>query len=288
MFTTLTLKYNYASCDMWAKYLLYLLSTNPNIKTVRDPSLQHMPVAKSKNLTPFKLDDKYFFIDDWDYCYPTSYLNDIKIPEIFSNSEPPLTILKIQYDMNDKEKYDRLYQNHKIKVLPFIIFPNRYFNLGFGNWRADGHEYICWHTGRIWRNRWPWVNFLNSCGFNMPVIENGFADNRGYEDILLKTKWGLILKGKGVGKNRREVEYMSIGMPLALNYKPCYPFEYNANEHYVYLEKPEDIAKLNDIDPEPYANKSLEIYNKYYSIHNGLYNSFNMAYNKAMFNLNIK
>lgn len=286
MFKKLTLKYNYAKCDMWGKYLLHLLSTNPNITTIRDMSLNGIPVFKGKNLIPFKLDDANFFIDDWDYSYPTSYLGDDNIPSYYSNSNPHLTILKVQYDLRDKEKYDILYDKHKIKVLPFIIFPNRYFNLAFDKWKYSDDQYLCFHTGRIWRNRWSWINFLNSSNLNIPKIEKGLTDQE-YEHMLLKTRWGLVLKGKGVGKNRREVEYMSIGMPLALNYKPHYPFEYNANEHYVYLEKPEDIAKLNDIDPEPYAQKSLEIYEKYYSIHNGLYNSFHMAYNNSIIDMNL-
>lgn len=281
MFTKLTLKYNYVKSDMWGKYLLYLLSTNPEITTVRDMFLQQIPVFKGKNLIPFKLNDINFFIDDWDYSYPTSYLGDHNIPSCYSNNYPPLTILKVQYDLIHKEKYDILYNKYKIKVLPFIMFPNRYFNLAFDKWKYNNDQYLCFHTGRIWRGRSAWVSFLNTSNLNIPKIHKELIIDKEYEQLLLKTKWGLILKGKGVGKNRREVEYMSIGMPLALNYKPHYPFEYNANEHYVFLEKPQDILKLQDIDPEPYAQKSLEIYEKYYSIHHGLYNSFNMAYTSA-------
>ena len=91
-----------------------------------------------------------------------------------------------------------------------------------------------------------------------------------YLDILPQTTWSLSLQGiSGAhtdGKNRREPECFSCGMPMALNYKPYYPFPFEANKHYVYLEKPEDIVKLNDIDPQPYADASTELYNQYFSV----------------------
>lgn len=288
MFKKLTLKYLYSKHDMWGKYLLHLLSLNDNVSVFRDMSLSTIPVFKSKNLIPFKLDDFPFFIDDWDYSYPTSYLDNPKVLYPYLKNNLPPTILKIQYSSNHKEKYDNLYNKYNIKVLPFIIFPNRYFNLGFDKWDSNKqHKYLCFHTGRQWRERSRWINYLKNNISEIPQI-NTKLTTQEYQSLLLDTKWGLVLKGKGIGKNRREIEYMSIGMPLVLNYKPEYPFPYNANEHYVYLEKPKDIEKLKDIDPEPYAKKSLDIYNRYYNYNSGgLYHSFNIAYVKSLFNIDI-
>jgi hypothetical protein len=228
------------------------------------------------------MNEQSFFIDDWDYHYPTSSLANANIPHYYLQENKP-TILKIQYTINNQSLYDKIYEKFQIKVLPFIIFPNKVFNLSFNKWKyTDNHEYLCFHTGRIWRERHKWVNYLNNSSFKKPDTSKQLNE-KDFESLLLKTKWGLILKGKGVGKNRREVEYMSIGMPLVLNYKPEYPFPYNPDEHYVYLEKPSDIDKLIDLDPKPFAEKSVEIYNKYYSVESGgLYNSFNSAYLKTI------
>lgn len=282
--STIKVKYEYSSHTGWGRYLLYLLSKDPRVTRIRDSSIQFMPVFKGQHLIPFQMNDRQFFIDDWDYHYPTSSLINSSIPDHYLQDIRP-TILKIQYHTNDKNLYDQLYEKYKIKVEPFIIFPNTTFNLEFETWKYnDNIEYLCFHSGRVWgRERGAWVDYLNKCNLKIPKIDSPGLPEKEFENLLLKTKWGLILKGKGVGKNRREIEYISIGMPLALNYQPQYPFPYNANEHYVYLEKPSDIEKLVDIDPKPYAEKSMEIYNKYYSVKTGgIYNSFNNAYLKAL------
>jgi hypothetical protein len=282
---SITTRYPYSPNDQWGKNLLYLLSTDPKISRIVDRSLPSIPAFKGNHLIPFKMNDKSFFIDDWDYSHPTSSIINSSIPDYYLQDNKPI-ILKVQYDSNHKDIYNQIYDKYNIKVLPFIIFPSKVFNLEFDKWNKDiNHNYLCFHTGRIWKERHVWVKYLQEFhGSDIPKIENQGLSIPDYEQLLLKTKWGLILKGKGVGKNRREVEYMSIGMPLALNYKPEYPFPYNPNEHYVYLEKPSDISNLVDIDPQPYAEKSIEIYNKYYSVKTGgLYHSFNTAYLQSQF-----
>jgi hypothetical protein len=277
--SSITTRHPYSPNDQWGKNLLYLLSTDSKIVCHIDRSLSGIPAFKGSHLIPFKMNQQPFFIDDWDYHYPTSSIISSNIPDCYIQGIKP-TILKVQYDSSHQVIYDQIYDKHNIKVLPFIIFPSKVFNLEFSTWQYDtNHEYLCFHTGRIWKERYVWTQYLSECNLNIPKIDNGGLSNDSYEQLLLRTKWGLILKGKGVGKNRREVEYMSIGMPLALNYKPQYPFPYNPNEHYVYLENPKDINNLVDIDPKPYAEKSIEIYNKYYSVKTGgLYHSFNSAY----------
>lgn len=278
---SITTRHPYSPNDQWGKNLLYLLSTDPKISRTINRSLPGIPAFKGCHLIPFKMNDKPFFIDDWDYHYPTSSIINSNIPDCYLQDTKP-TILKVQYHSNHQDIYNKIYDKHHIKVLPFIIFPSKVFNLEFGNWtNHTNHDYLCFHTGRVWKERHKWVKYLKESN-NLKIPQIGNQSIRDYEQLLLKTKWGLILKGKGVGKNRREVEYMSIGMPLALNYKPEYPFPYNPNEHYVYLEKPSDISNLVDIDPQPYAEKSIEIYNKYYSVKTGgLYHSFNTAYTQS-------
>lgn len=71
---SITTKYPYSSNDQWGKNLLYLLSTDPKISRTIDYSLPGIPLLKGSHLIPFKMNDKPFFIDDWDYSYPTSSL----------------------------------------------------------------------------------------------------------------------------------------------------------------------------------------------------------------------
>ena len=109
------------------------------------------------------------------------------------------------------------------------------------------------------------VDDPSSSEFSIKSKRSNAIDENLYFDLLKQTKWGLILKGKGeAGKNRREMEYASYGMPLALNYKPIYPFEFEPNKHYFYLEKIEDLNKLKEINPMPFAKQSTDMYKKYF------------------------
>lgn len=275
---SLTLNRPYSDNDIWGRRLLYLLSKDQKVITNIDPNLPAFNgFRRCNHLISFRLNDQNFIIDDWDYNYPTSeLLNQENLSKYGINSTNIPTILKIQYADSDKSLYDQIYIKHKIKVLPFIIFPNKNFTLEFMHWKNIYHTYVCLYSGRRWRSRNSWIRSIKNMN-DILCLDTTISDS-DYQNKLKQIKWGLILRGKGVGKNRREVEYMSLGMPIALNYIPVYPFKYEPNKHYVYLEKPEDILRLSDIDPEPYAQKSLEIYNKYYSLNlGGLYNSFNTA-----------
>jgi hypothetical protein len=86
---------------------------------------------------------------------------------------------------------------------------------------------------------------------------------------LKKCKWGLCPKGKiynGMDcKNRREVEYSSLGYPLVLNYKPVYPFEFEPMKQYVYIKDFTNLELLDEIDPRPFAEQSKNVYANHFS-----------------------
>jgi hypothetical protein len=267
--------------SIWGRNLLFHLMQHPDINTKIIP-LPRINVHKNKHFTYFILNDILFIMDDWDHATPTCYLigNDNAFPSFYKRNNT--VILKIQYSPNQKHIYDAIENQFGIKVLPFTMFANHSFNLANFEWKLqDDYEYDCIFTGRPWNCRHAWMKFAEN---NQDKIKCNVNYNltTEFDNLLQKTKWGVILKGKGDGgKNRREVEYSSFGMPLALNYIPYYHFPFEPNIDYVLLEKPEDLLKLKDIDPAPFAQRSKEIYHNYFSPQNGVYNSFKLAYSIA-------
>lgn len=283
----------YHQNDMWGRNLLYHLSNHHNIilDIVKYP-LPPIPVYRgTKNFIPFIYEDIVFIIDDWDHASPTCFLlNNSTIPKFYIDNN--VCILKIQYCNFEINNYNEIYKQTNIKVLPFTMFANRSFDLENFKWDINHqHKFNFIFTGKPWNNRLPWINFAKdhqkklNCGID---FSNGAGDaninsgNISFYDILKETKWGVILKGKGCGaKNRREVEFSSLGMPLALNYIPNYPFEFIPNKDFILLESPTDLLKLQDIDPAPFAERSSVIYHQYFSPSNGIFNSFDLVYKMA-------
>ena len=212
------------------------------------------------------LNEKIIALDIWDLAGPTSeyiklYMKDqsIKRPDI---------IIKIQRSNDEKTPlWKELSNISGIKIIPWIVNPNSLFPIGFSHWSSTNkYKYLCFKTGRMTRKRAKWMKILNSP--ETPCYTKRLP-YEGYLDLVKNSTWGLILKGVAGqhtdGKNRREYEYASCGIPQALDYQPYYPFPHEPNKHYVYLEKPEDVIKLKDIDPAPYAQASSELYEKYFS-----------------------
>lgn len=46
-------------------------------------------------------------------------------------------------------------------------------------------------------------------------------------------------------KNRREIDYLMLGKPLLINYKPFYYNEFEAGKHYIYIDENTDIKSLD-------------------------------------------
>lgn len=279
---------NYTHHDIWGKYLLFYLSKHQAVQT---QILKYkIPILTSgrralNNFTSFIYEDIVFVIDDWDYASPTCYLlNDTNIPKFYLDNN--VCILKIQYCLSEKNNYDKIYTQCGIKILPFTMFPTHSFQLENFTWNNYNHKYQYIITGRPWKDRISWIQFAENTTHtqnNLNQIPN--EDNGCFYELLKQSKWGLVLRGKGCGsKNRREVEFSSLGMPLALNYIPEYPFDFKPDIDFVFLKSPQDLDKLKDIDPTPFAQRSRFIYNNYFSRNNGIFNSFNLVYKLAKIN----
>ena len=222
---------------------------------------------KSHMSSLIKLDDKWALIDTWDNPNPTLELYQ---KGHFQNTFPfnKLSIIfKIQY--KPKPIFNEIAGATGIPIMPLSMFAHRDFPLEAFEWQMENHKHVISHfrLGPRLGKRLKWLSpYYDKKKFNIYSHKNDF-EFEDYIETLADTRWGLILGGKGQldRKNRREVEFTSLGMPLAMNYIPYYKFKMIPNRDFVYLEKPEDIYNLKYIDPYPFAQRSKYLYENYFS-----------------------
>ena len=226
----------------------------------------------------FEIDDWKIGLDTWDTDVPASdfaRLGALARGGMYSDLS---VILKIQH--RPHELWDSIEAKFGIPLRSWTIPASHDFPLGYFQWRPEGHAHTACLTGNLkrgYRAGWAtWARQQKDLAVSPKVrrgrdIQQAERDiNRGqFLDILKGCKWGVSLKGlkrsSHDGKNRRECEFASCGVPLALNYQPHYEFEMRPGHEFVMLETPEDMAKLRDIDPTPYAEASTRLYEQRFS-----------------------
>jgi hypothetical protein len=146
---------------------------------------------------------------------------------------------------------------------PWIMFPAGWEAVNkfrwSGNWTYTGIITSGQNSIRRMR-RISWVRKAESLG-DFYCTRRQIRQSR-YLRLLARSKWGLIISHKGL-KNTREYEFPSCGIPMAMNYQPIYEYPFYPNEHYVLLNKPNDLEKLRDIDAHYYARQSRWIWDHY-------------------------
>jgi len=222
--------------------------------------------ARNGNWTMMELDGVTIGLDTWDTWSPTCHFHDAG----FFDSELKHVdlILKIQY--YDCDYWKKFQNSTGIKVKPWTVMPTKDFPLESFRWENKNHKWIGTVTGKNNRfGRQPWTEW---CEKHPKFYSSGsYLVNdtlEEYTNRLKDCKWGIILKGKNKnhdGKNRRECEFSSCGIPLAMTYIPTYEFPMNPNEHFLLLEKPNDLEKLIYTDPKPFAQASDQLYYDHFS-----------------------
>lgn len=227
----------------------------------------NLPGVRNANWCVLGVNGKLVGLDTWDSADPLKAYLESEDTACRAAISTLSLIVKIQYFSNPY--WDRLRIQCPVPLTSWTIFPTHDFPLGFFTYDADkAHKYLATTTGKNGRfGRQQWIEAGRQIGgFRTKNDFNDKDDRHEFLDILTQCRWGLCLKGAWCApKNRREVEYSSCAMPLALNYMPSYPFDFAPNEHYLYLEKPQDLITLRDVNPEPYAKASKHIYDNHFS-----------------------
>tara|TARA_Y100000034_G_scaffold135228_1_gene206241 strand:- start:5116 stop:6021 length:906 start_codon:yes stop_codon:yes gene_type:complete len=273
------------SLAAWNRTIIRLLGDS-GLFDVQDKDLPEVysqkPGARQQNWNLIEVEGKTIGIDTWDTFHPTTRFYALgyfhkkgqirPLDKKKMKNDGPLSgvdlLVKIQWYKN--KTWSTISDTLGIPIKSWTVMPNALFPLESFKWQNGRHKYVTILTGKNNRfGRQPWVDYcVNHKGFFS--FKNYLArfPMEEYIHKLKRTKWGLSLKGRQRnhdGKNRRECEYSSCGMPMALNYQPTYDFSFEAGKHYVLLSKPEDLEKLRDIDPMPYHEASMDVYEKYFS-----------------------
>ena len=188
--------------------------------------------------------------------HPEDILNDCRIK----------MIAKIQW--RPDPFWDEMTRDTGIPVVPWTIFPTREFNLSCFDYDPDkSHQWVGTLTGARRFGRQAFCDAAAAQG-GFYLKDGGEKDDLvQYVETLKECRWGISLGGKRDTdkKNRREIEFASCGMPLAINYSPHYCWPFRAGKEYVLLETPDDLKKLKDIDPAPFAEASKRIFGDHLS-----------------------
>lgn len=231
----------------------------------------YRPWVKGTRNTSFHLMrvcGKVVGVDTWDTYEPTATYLEEGLFRSFGGLNLH-RLIKIQH--YPCEFWMRFSQETGIKVVPWTIFPNSEFPLGSFEWKEGEHKFLGSITGRNERfGRQIWIDWCKEnkefyATSDLVGKRNSMED---YVKLLEDSKWGVILKGKKKnhdGKNRRECEFSSCGMPLAMDYIPTYTFPMVPEVDFVFLKEPEDLLRLKHIDPAPFAARSKRIYEERFS-----------------------
>ena len=240
------------------------------------PEEMDIPARRKEFLSFFKIDNDLFALDTWDSHYPSTHAIEMFPEDDFFGKTKIL--FKIQKNNETDETWQNFEDKTGIMTSNWTMFPTEKYPLNYFRWDDDPDKH--WYGIISGKRRPQWMEYYrdNPDFFVPPEIGKDTStvqvssDRIDFEEFkvrLQKSLWGISLHGKrykGLDcKNRREVEFSSCGMPMALNYKPEYSFPFNAGEHYFYFENMEDLVKIKDVDPLPFHKKSVEAYDKWFS-----------------------
>ena len=224
------------------------------------PKSSHAKTTRHEHSIFVKVNDKLIWIDTWDFHAPGYEWLSGKGADI-----DVACILKIQCS-GKKFKDER-----KIPIFPWTMFHmchTRWLdNLNDFRkmYKETPREHWLGFSGRMWGWRKKWQIEMESMDYTQFIGYGRTPPGDFIEYVKKMVKWrvGLSIIGKRDrltdGKNRREVEYASVGMPMILNYRPHYFNQLIPGSHYLYCAKPEHLGKMMDNlmdDKELYDNLS--------------------------------
>lgn len=235
----------------WIQGLLACLETIQNhewaqVKVVDLPEIRNVPRWNQGAI--LRVDGHYVYLDTWDCDIPTSRVDPT---QPFGNIE-----LFIKIQANDK------WTAHcGVPVTTWTMFHTAQMDwlANLDRRREDRRlnaplrreQGLPWgFTGRKWGERGPWLAALREAGKGHLEVWDGRARLGDTEEWVLKThKWnaGIVICGKHgrqtEGKNRREVEFASLGIPMILNYYPTYPDPLISGKHYAFWCRPGNLTE---------------------------------------------
>ena len=188
-------------------------------------------------------------------------------------------------------------RNWPSKIQPFVMFSRQMcdFHKNVERYReiisSNSKQYMIGWSGCHWYGRQYMIDGLKDCS-DVFFRDNwtsckrlsgrGQVDGRrfigpDYEDYLRddvsKWKWGLVMYGRGSNRsgthNQREHEFAALGVPMIINYKPCYYVPFEPGKHYLLARQPGEVialaGTLTDSDALDFKNNAYDYWKKHMS-----------------------
>ncbi len=266
---TLYLPENWLRLICWNRTLCRMLAESGvfavGIKTF--PPVR-CPAARKRHFHQMEVAGKMVGVDTWDTHRPLSDFVNRGCFEPAGACAHLDLVLKIQAQKDDLH-WSSVARKIGVPIRPWTIFPSGEFPLGAFRWTDQrAFAYTASLSGKNDRfGRQPWADWArHQPDFQLRDHARPKENLHDYMAMLADCKWGVILHGRwDAYKNRRECEFTSCGMPLALNYVPSYEFEFEPGSHFFLLHRPEDLALLREVDPVPFAAASTQVYRDHFS-----------------------
>jgi hypothetical protein len=214
---------------------------------------------RAGNLSVVAVNGVQVGIDTWDTPDPVTIAADRRCFDAGRVLAEVKLVLKIQWSPLQQTAWDRV----PVPVRPWTVFPSREFPLGAFRYQpAKRHRYIAAVTGAMRHRRGEWFDAARKRSDFFVADEKRAVPMDEWLGILADCRWGLSLGGKrGTDmKNRRESEFASCGLPLALNYDPHYPVEFAAGKQYLRVDSPADIDAMIDTPVAPFAQAADQLW----------------------------
>lgn len=218
------------------------------VEFIDAPKITGVPRAGCGNLV--QADERWIYLDTWDHSRPLDQV--LKYPEKWP--VPIDAAIKIQKSPrwnadNPRNVPVRTWTMFHMDQMDWLRKVDRRRKEVAVGKKIHGISF----SGRVWNERKKWMQAMRGVmGAHVESWEgrrrSGSVD--GYVSMLAASKAAFIIQGKHDamtdGKNRREVECASLGVPMVLNYEPFYELDpLIPGEHYVKVDRctPGDIAE---------------------------------------------
>ncbi len=225
-------------------------------------------------------EDKKIYLDLWEYATPSH-----TDAAFYANFD---LIIKVQHKDISLQTYNRYCDRKKPmlidpslrekwleKFVPWTFFPSKMMDLlNFGRIITEKNKYPierdCFFCGKNWKCRHKIIDSLKRQRIECEASDQGGEvglkmSNEEFLHRMKTSKYGLVLAGRATpitdAKNRREIDYLMLGKPLLINYKPFYYNEFEAGKHYIYIDENTEIKSLDKMyNIEEIAKNGYEWY----------------------------
>lgn len=228
---------------------------------------EKLSAMKGERATIVYFQGKKIYIDFWEYNNPSWTM------EAYNAGFDLILKLQHRYSLKDDAELERICQRKRIitngltpedrrnfrdKFSPWTFFCSKMMSPFWGKEdqiQSAPVERLGFFCGKTWKSRGPMLTKLQNDGIEVIHSSQETPGQKPLKDEeylhkMKSSKLGIVLGGKACHltecKNRREIDYMMLGKPLLLNYKPSYYNTLVEGKHYIFIDAKTDLKNIEN------------------------------------------